>query len=245
MKLFCLAHAGGSAPRLARAVGSRIRGVETVPLELAGRGTRWQEPGYAGWPDATRDLCERVAERLDGRPYGLLGHSVGALLAYELAQRMREIGAVRPEILVVAARNPPHLPPEVPPRVTDLSDEDLFATLVSLGGVSPRAAGPLTYRTFLPALRSDLRLAHHYAPRIDRQPLDTPLLVLYGKQDQLTSGVLMPQWGRYTAAGFEVRAFHGDHFFVLSNASDVAPIIGQRCLRPADRWDPRDFPLTG
>lgn len=230
MKLFCLAHAGGSAPRLARAIGSRLdidSGIHAVPLELSGRGGRWDEPQYRGWPDAVHDLTERVLRQLDGAAYALLGHSVGALLAYELGQRLRELGLPQPRFLVVAGRNPPHLPPDVPSRVTDLPDEELFATLVSLGGVSPRAAGPLTYRTFLPALRSDLRLAHTYVPRVDRPRLQTEMLVLYGRQDRLTSGSVMAQWSRYTAGRFELQAFSGDHFFVLSRAAEVSPVIEQ------------------
>lgn len=232
MKLFCLAHAGGSAQRLARVLGTHLPDAETVPLVLAGRGVRANEPAYEGWQDATHDLASRLAGSLDGSAgggtYGIVGHSFGALLGHELAHRMRELGQPQPGLLVVAGRNPPHLPPGPSPlRAGGMSDEDLFAALVAIGGASPRAAGPLTYRTFLPPLRNDLRMALGYKPPAERAPLGCRMVVLYGREDPLTSGTLMPQWGRYTSGRFELHAFQGDHFFVVNNAREVAPVISQ------------------
>lgn len=232
MRLYCLPHAGGSARRLARTIGSRIAGVTTVPLELPGRGTRWREPGYARWDDAIDDLTRRLTADLDGGAYGLLGHSLGALLAYEVALRM---GDTAPELLVVSGRNPPHLPPRAElRRAATLSDEELFGVLVTLGGVSPKAAGELTYRTFLSTLRDDLRLASTYRPLGGRAPLRSPLLVVYGKDDQLTSAALMHEWRGYTSARCVVYPCRGGHFFLLSEPDEVARVILVTLTSPID-----------
>jgi surfactin synthase thioesterase subunit len=231
MRLFCLPHAGGSAVRLVRVLAPRLAevGVEAVPVELPGRGGRWREPAYGGWAHAVRDLADRVAEALDDRPYALFGHSVGALLAYEVAQRLRDRGLRDPALLVVAARNPPHLPPSaVSVAAEEQSDEDLFGSLVALGGASPRAAGPLTYQAFLPALRDDLALARRYLPRLDRPPLDCRLIALSGRDDPLTSPAAMTQWAR-CGTGAELHTVPGGHFFVLDQRHGAAEVAGIIC----------------
>lgn len=230
MRLFCLPHAGGSAVRMARVLGPRLadEGIDAVPVELPGRGARWREPAYPGWPAAVRDLTDRVERELDERPYGILGHSVGALLAYEVAQRLRDRGARDPLLLAVAARNPPHLPPSaVSVHAADQTDEELFAALVALGGASPRAAGPLTYRAFLPVLRADLALARRYVPRVDRPPLDCPVLALSGRDDPLTTAAAMASWRGY-GTGAALHTVAGGHFFVSDpgGATVVARRIG-------------------
>jgi surfactin synthase thioesterase subunit len=231
MKLFCLPHAGGSARRIAAALGPYLDGAEPVPLELPGRGERWREPAYLDWTRATRDLAWRLQNTLDDVHYGLYGHSLGALLAYELTHHLHQQRGLHelppPALLVVSGRNPPHLRPEVAmPHTSGTSDEELFATLVRLGGISASAAGPLTYRAFLPALRDDLRLARRYSPDPDRPPLPVPLLVMYGRDDPLTSPAAASGWCRYSSIGCTVREFPGDHFFPLHHPADVGAVVG-------------------
>lgn len=244
MRLFCLPHAGGSAARLARVLGARLPRLDVVPLEPAGRGARWRERAHVAWDDATRDLAGALADRVvDGAPYGLLGHSVGALLAYEVALRASAVGttasgmtasgmttsgatAAGPAVLVVCGRNPPHRPPQASlGHALDLPDEDLFAVLVRLGGASPRAAGPLTYRTFLSAVRDDLRLAGSYPRRDVPARLAAPLVALYGRDDPLTRAEVVAEWARYTTATFEVHACRGGHFFPFDHADEVAQVL--------------------
>jgi surfactin synthase thioesterase subunit len=219
MRVFCLPPAGGSGRALAAAlcdVG------DTVPLELPGRGARWQERPYRSWDQAVTDLADRLgAEVGDGGEYALLGHSLGAVLGYEIAHRLR---ARPPAALVVVARNPPHRPPErTTLHNTAASDEELFQAVVALGGASPRAAGPLTYRTFLPVLRADLRLAADYRPT--PPSVSSRLVVLHATDDALTSAESMPDWAAYTTGCTHLYEVPGDHFFVLRRDPALAALI--------------------
>ncbi|MEV4846357.1 alpha/beta fold hydrolase [Micromonospora matsumotoense] len=238
MRLFCLPHAGGSAGTYRRLLGNRMAGVRVTALEPAGRGTRAHEPPHRTMRGTADDLSIRAADVLAGDVlagddpdgYALLGHSLGALLALEVAYRLTRRGRPAPRLLVVSGRNPPHLAPEATDlHRADLSDEDLFARLVALGGTTARASGPLIYRTFMPVLRADLALAGTYRPPADRRPLDCPLLVLYGRDDPLTSAAALRQWHRYTSGPYRFRSLSGGHFFPMEHPRDFAAVVEEEC----------------
>ncbi|WDZ83825.1 thioesterase II family protein [Micromonospora cathayae] len=233
MRLFCLPHAGGSAGTYRRLLGNRVAGVRVTALEPAGRGTRSHEPPYRTMRDTADDLGDRAADVLaadDQDGYALLGHSLGALLALEVAHRLTRLGRPAPRLLVVSGRNPPHLAPEATDlHRTDLSDEDLFARLVAIGGATARASGPLIYRTFMPVLRADLVLAGSYRAPAGRHPLDCPLLVLYGRGDPLTSVAALRQWRDYTSGPYRFRSLSGGHFFPMERPGDFAAVVEEGC----------------
>ncbi|MEK8107754.1 MFS transporter [Micromonospora sp. M12] len=191
----------------------------------AGPGARWREPSCRDWPELLDDLTGRIADELDGTPYGLFGHSLGALVGYELAHRLRCAGDA-PDLLVLAGRNPPWMPPGPALRhAAELSDQELFARLVALGGADARSAGPLTYRTFLPTLRADLRLAHSYRPGSPRPRLASPVVVLHGGDDPLTSPQALAG-GPRSPPELPAARGPGGHFFPLERPAEVARCSG-------------------
>ncbi|MEU7896325.1 alpha/beta fold hydrolase [Nonomuraea sp. NPDC049152] len=105
--LFCVPYAGGSA-RVYRGWQEWFANdAEVVPLELAGRGTRSAEPVAPSVRAAAMDLARRVPERAAGRPYILFGHSMGSLIAYEMAAIIEDSASDGPCLVVVSGRNPP------------------------------------------------------------------------------------------------------------------------------------------
>ncbi|MFD6565079.1 thioesterase II family protein [Micromonospora profundi] len=232
MRIYCLGHAGGSARSFASAVDRHADGFTMVPVERPGRGERWREPPCQDWPELLADLSERILGELDGTPYGLFGHSLGALVGYELAHALRDAGHPS-DLLVLGGRNPPWMAPgSALWHAADLPDEELFARLVALGGADARGAGPLTYRTFLPMLRADLRLAQAYRPGPSRPRLTTPVVVLHGIDDPLTSPSALALWADITSGDFLLRAVPGGHFFPLQWPAEVARVLGHALPDP-------------
>jgi surfactin synthase thioesterase subunit len=224
MRVVCLAHAGGHARPMARLLAGHD-GLHPVPVDRRGTASRWAQPHYRDWPDAVGDLLQQVTDARGSGPYALFGHSFGALLAHELAHHLQQAGDP-PELLVLSGRNPPHLPSAATAwRPAELTDEQLFDRLVAIGGADPRAAGALTYQTFLPGLRADLTLAATYRPAPGRPPLTARMLVLYGTGDPLTQAHHLPEWGRYTTAGCTVVPFAGGHFFLSERRAEVAALV--------------------
>src|SRR4051794_36920377 len=98
-RLFCLPHAGGGAAAFRRWADGMAAAVEVVAVQPPGRETRFREPPFTDW----RSLVVSLADALPAdRPFALFGHSLGALLAFELARELRRRGGPPPDHLFVA-----------------------------------------------------------------------------------------------------------------------------------------------
>ncbi|MFE7117699.1 thioesterase II family protein [Streptomyces sp. NPDC057654] len=207
-QLFCLPHAGGSAAGFRpwkRRVAAHVR---VHPVELPGRGARWDEPPPARLAALVADLAARVRAEADG-PYLLYGHSFGALLAYELAHALRP-GPGEPAVLLVSGRNGPGVPhPALPLHA--LPRERLIERLRTLDGVPAALAGkPELIEPFLPVLRADARLAELY--RRGRHPvLNCPVHVFAGDRDPLVDPAGLSRWAEETTARCEVQTAPAGH----------------------------------
>ncbi|MEV0263605.1 alpha/beta fold hydrolase [Streptomyces sp. NPDC050617] len=208
-QLFCLPHAGGSAAGFRpwrRRVGAHVR---VHPVELPGRGARWDEPPPARLPALVADLAARVRAEADDGPYLLYGHSFGALLAYELAHALRN-GPGEPAALLVSGRNGPGVPhPALPLHA--LPKERLIERLRTLDGVPAALVGkPELIDPFLPVLRADARIAELY--RRGRHPvLNCPVHVFAGDRDPLADPAGLRRWAEETTAGCEVQTAPAGH----------------------------------
>ncbi|MET7934863.1 alpha/beta fold hydrolase [Streptomyces sp. NPDC005322] len=210
VRLFVLPHAGGSAGYYRGWSRWLPKTVELVPLELPGHFTRMREPLLTEWPRLADDLADQVGARATG-PYVLAGHSLGALLAYEVT-RIQEARGVPPRLLAVSGRNGPaaglsHRP------IHQLPDSRFLEALARLGGTP----GPVLkerdlMRLYLPLLRADLRLAETYT-RTPGPPLATPVAAFGGRCDRLTDTAGLVAWSRETTDTFDLTVVDGGHFF--------------------------------
>ncbi|ANY07824.1 thioesterase II family protein [Pseudonocardia sp. HH130630-07] len=225
-RLYCVPHAGGTAGafrRWAAAFGTDV--AEVVPLELPGRGRRAREPFAETVQDAAAVLAGEIAGDLD-RPggYVLLGHCMGALVAFEMARRLEADGARPAELLLVSGRNPPHLQTEWGLRVAPLPDDELFAELQAVGGVPPGLSRAMA-GDFLPMIRADQRMVHRYDAGWTDRRVTPPVLVLGGRDDTMTDGALLGGWSAYTRGGCTVATLAGGHYFLYEHAAAVRELL--------------------
>jgi len=208
LTLYCLPHAGGSPVPFARRLASVLTAVRLVPLDLPGHGGRRHEPLVTELEPLVADLV-RVIDADGEGPYALFGHSLGALLAYELAHRLRR----PPVALLVAGRNGPGEPLAHRP-LHGLPDDAFVAGLRRFGGVPDGLLDePDLLRLYLPALRADLRIAETYdRPAYSR--LDVPVAAFAGRKDPLTDPAGVLAWERESSALFELALLPGGHFFL-------------------------------
>jgi medium-chain acyl-[acyl-carrier-protein] hydrolase len=216
--LFCFPPGGGDVSSFLgwqRAVGDRIA---VVPAALPGRGRRIAEPLVPSITDVADRLLQPALRRAPGA-VALFGHSMGALIAFELAHRLAAAG--RPPALLVVSGSPA---PESHPyasRTHKLSDEDFVESVRTLGGMPDGLLdAPEMRELLLPILRSDYAAAEMY--RCPQRPvLDVPVLILGGDSDPLVNCTELDLWREVTRGPTEVRVFGGGHFFVVDRLDDV------------------------
>ncbi len=217
-RVFCLAHAGGSTAhfRTWRWLDPFAR---VVPLELPGHGARMGEPHEPDWQALTAALTDTVAAEVGPDPAGdvpyvLFGHSLGALLAFDISHRMLARGRP-PALLAVAGRNGPSVASSHRP-VHRLADHEFAGAVHALGGLpTALVRQPELLRLFLPIIREDLRMAESYA-RPDVPALPIPVVAFAGRQDPMTDATGMLAWAAETTGVCELVFVPGGHFFLGS-----------------------------
>ncbi|WP_256106166.1 thioesterase II family protein [Streptomyces sp. ODS05-4] len=229
VRLVCLPHAGGSASfylPVARALAPRV---EALAVQYPGRQDRRDEPPVA---DLER-LAERIADELrpltdDDRPYALFGHSMGAILGYEVARRLQSEGR-GPLRLFVSGRRAPLLDrgDEWQPG----TDEEVVNEIRALDGThGDLLDDPEMREMILPALRADYAAVRRYRHR-PGPPLDCPVTAFTGDADPKARVTEVAAWSRLTAGGFELSVLPGGHFFLVDRQEQVLRTVRDRLDR--------------
>jgi surfactin synthase thioesterase subunit len=173
-------------------------------------------------------LSQELARHALDRPYVLLGHSMGGLLAFEIARALRSRGKGPPILLVVSGCRPPHTI-AFKQTVSNLPDAELMAVLQDrYGGIPPAVRdNPELQKLLLPVLRADFQMVESYR-YVDQSPLGVPMLVLGGTDDTVVSPGQLVEWRRYTTQECNVRLLPGGHFFVFaSDSKNSAPVANK------------------
>jgi surfactin synthase thioesterase subunit len=159
LRLFCLPHAGGGAVEYRSWSDDLSEDVEVHPVHLPGRESRLQEPAF----DRIEPLVEALVEALGAgprRPYALFGHSMGALVAFELARELRRRSGPAPKHLFLSGRSAPRYPS--PARaVHSLPEADFIEYLRTLNGTPDVILGDAQMRALFPLCARILRLAQY------------------------------------------------------------------------------------
>ncbi|MEU4498139.1 alpha/beta fold hydrolase [Streptomyces sp. NPDC023998] len=223
LSLVCLPFAGGGASRFLP-LGRRLAPlIEVQPVQFPGRESRIDDPPC---PDAGRlvaELSSALAPGLDG-PYALLGYSLGAAYAFELALSLRARGLPEPRALFVLAAVAPHT--RSPERLSEASEEDLVERILRAEGVPPEV---LTDRELLAMALGTLRMDLGMWERFDHKAesrLECPIYVYAGSADMSVSSSQLAGWRQRTTGRCRFRTFSGGHFFGFDNTSALAAAIG-------------------
>jgi medium-chain acyl-[acyl-carrier-protein] hydrolase len=189
-------------------------GVEVCGIQLPGHGNRLRQTLIDRLEPLVDALTPMLVPYMD-RPSIFFGHSMGAIIAFEVARRLRRDGAPEPEYLFVSGRPAPQLPDQER-HTHDLPEPEFLEELRRLNGTPKEVLehSELLELT-LPIIRADFALCqnYHYVP--DAR-LDYPILAFGGVDDREVSLEQLRAWGDQTTASFSVRMLSGDHFFLVS-----------------------------
>ncbi|CAM4036330.1 alpha/beta fold hydrolase [Pseudomonas wadenswilerensis] len=225
LTLLCLPYSGASAMVYSRWRRKLPAWLSVRPVELPGRGARLGEPLLTDMQVLARQLAseQRLAA---SQPYALLGHSLGALLAFELAHELQALGCPPPVALFACGT-------AAPTRREDYdggnwrepkSDEVLIDELRKLQGTPEEVlANQELMSLTLPVLRADFLLCGRYVYR-QRPPLHCPLHVLGGEDDKASEAQLLA-WRQESVGDFSLEVFPGGHFFIHEHEERVLGVL--------------------
>lgn len=227
LRLFCFPHAGGGASSFRDWVGALAPEIEVLPIQLPGRETRFLEEPYHHLTPLLDDLLLALQPYLD-RPFAFFGHSLGALMAFELTRKLRDAGQM-PQQLFVSGYGAPHLPVKLPP-MHHLDDAQFAQALQKLDTV-PTAVleNEELFELLLPALRTDFSVFEQYE-FVEEMPINCPLTMIGGINDPLVTLESLAAWAAHTTLQGEVHLLEGDHFYLQEQQTAVWQIVRQSCL---------------
>jgi medium-chain acyl-[acyl-carrier-protein] hydrolase len=220
IRLVCFPCAGRGASLYRTWAGLLGNEVEVCAAQLPGRENRMDEPPFTRFQDLLSALTEVLQPLLD-REYAIFGHSLGALIGFEVARRIRETTGRTPIHMFASAQHAPQIPDPLPPI-------GMLPDAVFLAAVQQRYDGiphevlrePEVMSLLLPMLRADFRVLEDYTYHAGR-PLACGITALGGHEDSVTSGEQLSAWSLQTQGSFRVQLFPGDHFFIQSAEKEV------------------------
>jgi surfactin synthase thioesterase subunit len=227
LRLICFPYAGAGASVYRLWHADLPRGVEVHAVQLPGRETRLHEAPLTRMSDAVAGTVHALRPLLD-RPFVFFGHSMGALLASEVARALQSGGAPCPRLLMLSARRAPSLPDTEPP--IHCLDHDAFVAEIDrrYGGIPKEVmAHRELMELLMPALRADMEVMETHAAQLTPL-LDVPLHVVGGASDPRVQREQLEAWRGLTSRSFELSILAGDHFFINSRRTELLALVSEK-----------------
>jgi surfactin synthase thioesterase subunit len=225
-KLYIFPHAGGSAEfyiPFAKAFASDIK---RVAVRYPGRGGNHDLGSFTTIDDLADKVCQMIKPPADAdEKIAFFGHSMGGLLAFEVARRFEQAGRPIAALFVSAVAAPGHVGYEHIPE----SDRGLLEAVSAMTGVNPEFLANEEFAArILPTLRGLKAISKYDCPPDER--LSCPLSAFLGDQDEVATYDKVQPWSQRTTSEFTVRVFPGHHFYLSDHISELVSDIEAKIL---------------
>jgi len=211
LRLFCF-HPSAAGASLFRLWGKYLpSNIEVCAIQLPGRETRIKEALITKWDDLIPKLTQGLLPLIKEYPFVFFGHSLGALISFEVVCKLRREKLPVPKYMFVCGRRPPHIP--IDNLLHQASEQELISTLREYGG-TPEAVlqNQELMELFLPILRADFTLNEKYT-YFPEAPLESPIVAFRGTNDVIVNLEQLSQWEKHTISNFALHEFPGGHMF--------------------------------
>jgi medium-chain acyl-[acyl-carrier-protein] hydrolase len=228
LRLFCFPYAGGDAHGFRGWQRHFDPEVDVCLAHLPGRGRRLGVPRFT----RLQHLVEAIADVIGPKaqvPFAFYGHSMGALISFELARELRRRNAGSPLHLFLSGSRAPSTR-EIGRRMFDLPEKEFITELRELNGTPMELFDdPESKDLFIPLLRADFEMVDTYVCSPE-PPLACPITVYGGSQDERAPVDCLNPWKSYTAAQCKVRILPGDHFFIQKQSAQFMSVLRRDVL---------------
>ena len=223
MRLFCFPHAGAGASAFRAWSRTLPAGVDVLAIQAPGREARLDEAPFQDLPPLVAEAAGAL-EAHDDCPMAFFGHSLGAMVAFEVTRELQRRGGNGPIRLFVSGCRAPHRAPRSSP-IHGLPDADFLQELGRLGGTPHEILGQDELMgLLLPGIRADFRLAASYLTSTTAR-VGCPISAFGGREDPEATAEDMAGWALHTTAGFRFRLFPGAHFFIFDEPVGVVEAL--------------------
>jgi medium-chain acyl-[acyl-carrier-protein] hydrolase len=233
LRLFCFPYGGGGASIFRQWQENMPEGADICPVQLPGRENRIEEPLFTEMSYLIEVLVENLRSYFD-IPFALFGHSMGGLIAFELARYLSHSQVGNPVHIFVSAAAPLHIIKEhirKGPLAHQLPEVE-FVDLIRSGGIPEIVLQSDELMEIIqPILRADSTLMETLPlPGDDDSPLSIPLTAFGGTEDDLVTPEMVDEWSGYTSNSFTKIMIPGDHYFIHSEQLTLLQSISQTLL---------------
>jgi medium-chain acyl-[acyl-carrier-protein] hydrolase len=212
IRLFCFPYAGGTAQIYSSWAQQLPSSVDVCPVQPPGRASRFYESPFSNLLKLVEAAAESLNTYMD-LPFAFFGHSLGALVSFELARFVRNQYALSPSLLLVSACRAPHLPYEGHCPY-DLPDAEFLERIYRFNGTPKEVhENAELMQLMVPLLRADFAMdqTYHYS---ESEPLDCPIIAFGGQDDNIVSRESLEAWREQTNTAFSAILLPGNHFFI-------------------------------
>lgn len=225
IRLFCFPHAGGGASLYNSWTDELPARIEVCPVQLPGRENLRHRPPYAQLRPLIDELLNVLQEYLN-LPFAFYGHSMGALVSFELTRQMRQRRLPQPYHLFVSSFCAPQLTQRTN-HLHELPDAEFLLRVQELQGIPDALLEDAELiELFSPLLRADFAVCENYE-YYDAEPLECGISSFGGTDDKRVSAEELGAWRVQTRSSFKMRLFPGNHFFLNSSKQLLLRVIRQ------------------
>jgi medium-chain acyl-[acyl-carrier-protein] hydrolase len=229
LRLFCFPYAGGGAATFHNWPRELPLSVELCSVHLPGRGARLMEAPFTEMRVLVESLAGGLLPHMD-KPFAFFGHSLGAMIGFELARYLRRHHKTEPSCLFVSAAPAPQLREREKP-IHNLPEPEFIRELGKLNGTPHEVLeNEELMQLMLPTLRADFALSEKYSYR-NEPPLDCPIAAYGGGRDHNVSREHLEAWREQSASTFSLNIIPGDHFFLHGSQTQLLDLLSRKLNR--------------
>jgi surfactin synthase thioesterase subunit len=226
-KLYIFPHAGGSPKFYVPFSQAFSADIKRIAVQYPGRGGNHDLASFTSIPDLANSVYRMLSplDQSDGK-VAFFGHSMGALVAFDVARRFEAAGNPIAALFVSASAAPGHAGYEYIPD----SDRGLLDAVTEITGVNPEFLESEEFAAkILPTLRGYKAIVNYECP--PDATVSCPIFAFYGDDDEVATHQKVAPWSERTTSEFTSREFPGHHFYLNDVLSDLAKDIEDRILR--------------